>query len=80
MKTLTIRLDTKLKNEVQKLTDNIWISLNQLVNLKLQEFIQNWEIHVNAYNDNNLIEVNEPAENVHNYLDNIIKNNGKKLA
>ena len=79
MSTFTVRLDTKLKKEVQKLSDNIWISLNQLINLKLQEFIQTWEIHVNALTDCNLIEVNEPAEKVHDYLDKMIKN-GKELA
>jgi len=80
MTTLTIRLDSKLKNEIEKLSDDLWISLNQLVNLKLREFVQTWEIHVNVFNNKNMIDVNEPAEKVYDYLNNITKNNGKELA
>ncbi len=78
MTTLTIRLDNELKSKIEKLTDDLWISLNQLVNLKLREFTQTWEIHINAYKNNNMINLNEPAEKVYDYLDNIIKNNGKE--
>lgn len=49
MTSLSIRIDDKLKEEVEKISDDLWISLNQLVNLKLREFVETWEIHVNVY-------------------------------
>lgn len=74
MTTLTLRLDDSLKEESMLLAKKVWLSLNQLINLKLREFVWNGSININLFEDNsNLIEVNEPAKNVLDYLNKSIK-------
>lgn len=74
MTTLTVRLDDKLKERTTILAKSLWLSLNQLINLKLKEFTQTWAINVNLFEDNsNLIDVNENAEDVLAYLNSSIK-------
>lgn len=74
MTTLTLRLDDSLKEETSILAKKLWLSLNQLINLKLREFVWNGSINVNLFeNTSNLIDVNEPAENVLDYLNKSIK-------
>jgi antitoxin component of RelBE/YafQ-DinJ toxin-antitoxin module len=56
------------------LAKKLGLSLNQLINLKLREFVSNWAININLFeNDSNLIEVNESAEDVLAYLNKSIK-------
>ncbi len=77
MTTLTLRLDDSLKEDTLVLAKKLWLSLNQLINLKLREFVSNGSININLFeNDSNLIEVNESAEDVLAYLNNSIKENG----
>jgi antitoxin component of RelBE/YafQ-DinJ toxin-antitoxin module len=74
MTTLTLRLDSSLKEETILLAKKLWLSLNQLINLKLREFVSNGSININLFeNDSNLIEVNESAEDVLAYLNKSIK-------
>ena len=74
MTTLTLRLDDSLKEETSILAKKLWLSLNQLINLKLREFVWNGSININLFeNNSNLVEVNEPAKNVLDYLNKSIK-------
>lgn len=74
MATLTLRLDDSLKEETMILAKKLWLSLNQLINLKLREFVWSGSININLFEDNsNLVEVNEPAKNVLDYLNKSIK-------
>jgi len=74
MTTLTLRLDDSLKEEAMILAKKLWLSLNQLINLKLREFVWSGSININLFeNNSNLIEVNEPAQNVLDYLNKSIK-------
>jgi len=74
MTTLTLRLDNSLKEETFILAKKLGLSLNQLINLKLREFVSSWTININLFeNDSNLIEVNESAEDVLAYLNKSIK-------
>ena len=74
MTTLTLRIDDSLKEETMILAKKLWLSLNQLINLKLREFVWSGSININLFEDNsNLVEVNEPAKNVLDYLNKSIK-------
>jgi len=74
MTTLTLRLDDSLKEESLVLAKKLWLSLNQLINLKLREFVWTGSININLFeNTSNLVEVNEPAKNVLDYLNKSIK-------
>ncbi|MDD3645788.1 MAG: type II toxin-antitoxin system RelB/DinJ family antitoxin [Candidatus Gracilibacteria bacterium] len=57
MTTLTIRLDDKLKKETSALAKNMGLSLNQLINLKLREFVNTGTININLFKK----ELNEDA-------------------
>ena len=74
MTTLTLRLEDSLKEETMVLAKKLWLSLNQLINLKLREFVWSGSININLFeNTSNLVEVNEPAQNVLDYLNKSIK-------
>lgn len=62
MTTLTLRLDDSLKEETMVLLKKLWLSLNQLINLKLRKFVWTGSININLFeNTSNLVEVNKPA-------------------
>jgi len=73
MTTLTLRLDDSLKEETAILAKKLWLSLNQVINLKLREFVLNWTININLFNESTLVDVNEPAEDILVYLNKSIK-------
>jgi len=47
MKTITLRIDDNLKNILQAMAKKLWLSLNQLINLQLQQFSKNPQLNVN---------------------------------
>ena len=50
---MNIRIDDELKLEIDRLADNLWISTNQLVNLKLREFVDEGTINIDIYKKDN---------------------------
>ncbi len=71
-----IRLDSKLRQEVDAIAKTMGLSFSTVVNLLLRKFIleKNIELSVSDdtmpyYNDSNSIEVNEPIEKVIDFLE-----------
>jgi len=56
MTTLTLRIDSELKQELQEMAKSLGLSLNQLMNLNIRDFIKRKELNVSL---NNNIEVEE---------------------
>ena len=51
MTTLTLRIDENLKLELQEMAKNLGLSLNQLMNLNIRDFIKKKELNVSFDND-----------------------------
>ena len=50
MATITLRIDDKLKAILQWMAKQLWLSLNQLINLQLQQFSKNPQLNLNLNN------------------------------
>ncbi|MDQ7009911.1 MAG: type II toxin-antitoxin system RelB/DinJ family antitoxin [Candidatus Gracilibacteria bacterium] len=46
MTTLTLRIDADLKLELQEMAKNLGLSLNQLMNLNIRDFVKKKELNV----------------------------------
>ena len=46
MTTITLRIDSDLKQDIQAIAKSLWLSLNQLLNLKIRELREDTEIRV----------------------------------
>ena len=50
MTTLTLRIDEDLKLELQEMAKNLGLSLNQLMNLNIRDFVKRKELNVSLEN------------------------------
>ena len=50
MTTLTLRIDADLKLELQEMAKNLGLSLNQLMNLNIRDFVKKKELNVSLEN------------------------------
>ncbi len=77
-----IRLDTKTRQQVDEIASQMWLTFSSVVNLLLKKFILDKKIEISLQDDNlafyennkNIIEVNEPTENLIKFLKDNIKN------
>ena len=46
MANITLRIDDNLKNLLQAMAKKLWLSLNQLINLQLQQFAKNPSLNI----------------------------------
>lgn len=51
MTTITLRMDADLKQNLQKIAKKLWVSLNQLINLKMREFDENRVLNLDLRED-----------------------------
>jgi len=51
MTTLTLRIDEELKNELKEMAKNLGLSLNQLMNLNIRDFIKRKELNISMKNE-----------------------------
>lgn len=51
MTTITFRTDEALKKDLQEVAQSLWLSLNQLINLKMREFNQNRVLSLDLRNN-----------------------------
>ena len=56
MTTLTLRIDDDLKNELKEMAKNLGLSLNQLMNLNIRDFVKKRELNISLENN---IEIQE---------------------
>ena len=56
MTTLTLRIDEDLKQELQEMAKNLGLSLNQLMNLNIRDFVKKKELNISL---NNNVEIEE---------------------
>ena len=52
MTTLTLRIDEELKNELKGMAKNLGLSLNQLMNLNIRDFVKKKELNISLENEN----------------------------
>ena len=51
MATLTLRIDDNLKNELKEMAKNLGLSLNQLMNLNIRDFVKKRELNISLENN-----------------------------
>ena len=56
MTTLTLRIDDDLKKELKEMAKNLGLSLNQLMNLNIRDFVKKRELNISLENN---IEIQE---------------------
>ena len=78
MTTVTLRIESNLKKDIQEMAKSLGLSLNQLINLKLRKFREKWDINISI--KNNITEFWELSENdiTSKMLNDL--NNAKKLS
>ena len=67
MTTLTLRIDEDLKKELQEMAKNLGLSLNQLMNLNIRDFVRRKELNVSLENK---VEFEDFSENEIELLEN----------
>jgi len=51
MTTLTLRIDQELKDELQEMAKKLGLSLNQLMNLNIRDFVKKKELNISLSNE-----------------------------
>ena len=51
MTTITLRIDENIKIELQEMAKNLGVSLNQLMNLNIRDFIKRKELNISLENE-----------------------------
>ncbi len=84
MTTITVRMDTQLKQDLQAKAKQLGLSLNQLINLKMRELNQqqtltvnmqdNWEIERFSDEETTDLLASENIQNNMQKMNNILKN------
>jgi antitoxin component of RelBE/YafQ-DinJ toxin-antitoxin module len=67
MTTLTLRIDANLKLELQEMAKNLGLSLNQLMNLNIRDFVKKKELNISLENK---VEFEDFSENEIELLEN----------